>query len=741
MNPDDEDPVGKPKRVIDLNKYARQDEKPARATPIFLSQAVADFRAAMVSNGLAPTDVVPDGRLHRCNAHDEPNARRKMSGWYKFNPDGNVPAGAFGSWAHGTKETWSATPFYEMSTEAARATKEFFRKAKAEAEAERQREADTAAATAKQIFDAASETTEHPYLVRKGVAAFGIRVDKRGELLIPMYDSRGEVRGLQRIMPDGQKRFLQGQANTGLFHVITSSSPDASRTVYVCEGYATGASLHMATGETVVVAFQANQLESAAMAAKEVFPAAKFIFAADNDRWTQINGVPKNVGIEAARKAAAPIGATVIWPEFRHDLSTHPTDFNDLYTLEGPDSVRAQAKGYVTNVRDWSIGRLQDEEVPERHWLVDQMIPQDSALLLAAPGGTGKGMTLLDLAIKVASGPVAGIDLNASAGFFGHDILAHGPVVYLAAEDDQGEVHRRINTIAGRYPENLYVLCLPDMEGLQAMVIEGRDGPRLTDWWHELVAQMRIIRPALFIMDPLACFVWAELNDRKVGAFVMGTLSHLARQLHASVIVAHHMNKLNEPLKDLDAAKAKISGSAGFVDHGRGSIVLWPEEEARARKLCKQLGVEYARGKIVRGGLAKNNFLGDNEEKTFIRDENGLLIPMDHGARIIAARKQVELLDLLEKTIAHAAAQGHPFQHMGRQGLYEKRERLPESLREMGRNSLEHLGRILLDEKRIDKYRPGKGGSVEQWLDVPGGIFALGTGVLEPGEFKNVSES
>jgi phage/plasmid primase-like uncharacterized protein len=740
MTPIDEDPVGNPQqKIIDLNKYARQDEKPARATPAPLSQAVADFRAAMLAGGLAATDVIPDGRLHRCNAVDEPNARRKMSGWYKLNPDGNIPAGAFGSWAHGTKETWSSKPFYEMSTEEARATKEFFRKAKAEAEADRQAEAEAAAARAKQIFDAASEATEHPYLARKGVAAFGVRVDKRGELLIPMYDRCGDVRGLQRILADGQKRFLQGQANSGLFHAITSSSPDASRTVYVCEGYATGASLHMATGETVLIAFNSNGLGPVGEAAQEVFPGSKIVFAADNDRWTQVNGSPKNVGIEAARKAAAPLGATVIWPEFR-DLSTHPSDFNDLYALEGPDSVRAQAKGYVTNVRDWSIGRLEGCEVPERHWLVDQMIPQDSALLLAAPGGTGKGMTLLDLAIKVASGPTQGIDLNASAGFFGHDILAYGPVVYLAAEDDQGEVHRRINTIAGRYPENLYVLCLPDMEGLQAMVVEGRDGPRLTDWWHELVAQMRIIRPALFIMDPLACFVWAELNDRQVGAFVMGTLSHLARQLHASVIVAHHMNKLNEPLKDLDAAKAKISGSAGFVDHGRGSIVLWPEEESRARKLCKQLGVEYARGKIIRGGLAKNNFLGDNEEKTFIRDENGLLIPMDHGARIIAARKQGELLDLLEKVIAHAAVQGHPFQHKGRQGLYEKRERLPETLREMGRDSLERLGRILLDEKRIDKYRPGKGGSIEQWLDIPGGPFALGTGILEPGEYENVSE-
>lgn len=722
------------RRVIDLNQYARQDDPMPQPARPALHEAIAAFRDAMISAGLAPTDIIPDGKLHRCDAADEPNARRKGSGWYKFNSDA-IPAGAFGSWAHGFTETWSARPNYEMSREEVAAANEFFTRAKAEAEADRKREALTAAARAEKIFEAATEATEHPYLARKGVAAFGVRIDQRGELLIPMYNSRGEVRGVQRIMPDGQKRFLSGQANSGLFHVITSSSPDASRTVYVCEGYATGASLHMATGETVVVAFNSGNIEPAGMAAKEVFPAAKIIIAADNDRWTQIKGVPKNVGVEAAQRAAQIIGASVVWPDFK-DLSSHPKDFNDLYALEGPDAVRAHAKGYSVNVREWSVARLKGKTVPVREWLVDQIIPMDSAMLLAAPGGTGKGMTLLDLAIKVASGPAQGIDLNASAGFFGHEVKAHGPVVYLAAEDDLDEVHRRINTLYGDYPDNLYALCLPDMDGIKAMAIESREGVKVTTWWEEIVEQLLIISPRLFIMDPLACFVWAELNDRQVGAFVMGTLAHLAKKLHTAVVVAHHMNKLKNGIRDLDHAKSEISGSAGFVDHGRGSIVLWPEEEPEAKKRCKQLGIEYARGKVVRGGLAKNNFIGDNEEKVFIRNEAGLLVPLDYAAKLIQIQKQTELLGLLEAAIAHAAAQGHPFQHQGENGLHRKRERLPKRLRELGRDSIEHLGRILLNDGRIDKYRPGKGSKAEKWLDVPRGNFALGLGELMPGEFE-----
>ena len=143
----------------------------------------------------------------------------------------------------------------------------------------------------------------------------------------------------------------------------------------------------------------------------------------------------------------------------------------------------------------------------------------------------------------------------------------------------------------------------------------------------------------------------------------------------------------------------------------------------------------------MRGGLAKSNFGGDEDEKVFIRNDIGLLVCMDDAAQRIKHQEEERLMNLLVEAIASAAVQGHPFQHTGKQGLFEKRERLPKSLREIGKGALTRLGRLLLDAKRIDKYRPAKGGSVEQWLDVPGGPFAIGVGILEIGEFENVSES
>lgn len=64
-------------------------------------------------------------------------------------------------------------------------------------------------------------------------------------------------------------------------------------------------------------------------------PDTKIIICADNDAYSEVN-----TGVEKAREAARNIGADVVIPQFA-DTSMHPTDFNDLYILEGRDAVRA----------------------------------------------------------------------------------------------------------------------------------------------------------------------------------------------------------------------------------------------------------------------------------------------------------------------------------------------------------------------------------------------------------------
>ncbi|AJZ59175.1 virulence-associated E family protein [Paraburkholderia fungorum] len=116
--------------------------------------------------------------------------------------------------------------------------------------------------------------------------------------------------------------------------------------ILICEGYATGATLHATTGHAVIVAFDAPNLLPVAEVIRERFPDAIIIACADNDQWT-VKPV-KNPGLTRANEVRAAIDALVAMPEFDASLGVAnaagkikgPSDFNDLMQHEGVDAVR-----------------------------------------------------------------------------------------------------------------------------------------------------------------------------------------------------------------------------------------------------------------------------------------------------------------------------------------------------------------------------------------------------------------
>lgn len=158
---------------------------------------------------------------------------------------------------------------------------------------------------------------DHPYLVRKGVRAHKgfAKMDvpdpwgRVGSILVPMRLSpHGWVQSLQFITGLGDKRFLAGGRTKGCFFELYQSTKPAAP-LFICEGLATGLTIHQATGQTVFVAFDAGNLEPAARNLRQWHPTHDFIIAADND--CQTIGNP---GLEYAKKAAAAIGANVMLP-------------------------------------------------------------------------------------------------------------------------------------------------------------------------------------------------------------------------------------------------------------------------------------------------------------------------------------------------------------------------------------------------------------------------------------------
>lgn len=289
--------------------------------------ALDQFREAITAAGLAAPDVLlDDGALHRFS----PSGRRgAASAWYVLHSD-SVAAGVFGCWKAGFTSTWCAKSDKAMTPAELAAHRQRVKAMKAQRDADESARLKGEADKAAIRWRGAAAPGAHPYLVQKGVQPHGARCD--GEtLLIPLRDTAGKLHSLQTITPDGMKRF-RGRMKGCYFPL--GRKPQGF--LIVCEGFATGASIHEATGLPVAVAFNAGNLGLVAAALHKAYPALVLVLAADDDHLT-----PGNPGITAARQAALAVGGFVVAPQFPKGRPPKATDFNDLATLAGLDAVRA----------------------------------------------------------------------------------------------------------------------------------------------------------------------------------------------------------------------------------------------------------------------------------------------------------------------------------------------------------------------------------------------------------------
>ena len=286
------------------------------------------FRDAIAAAGLTPPhDIIDDGKTHRFSSNGNPH---KKNGWYRLHGD-DRPAGMFGCWASEIKVTWTHDqPRKEFTPEERRAWAERKRQVEAERDAEIQEAAANAAKQAAEMWANAGEGP-HPYLDRKGINLVGARV-QNDVLLVPMKHSAKQLVGLQRIYPDGSKRFIKGTPKAGAY--CTLGTPSRNGVIAIVEGYATGVSVYMATGHCTVVAFDCGNLEAVARKIRAVLPEAIIVIGADDDAWTD-----GNPGMTAAAEAAIAINGLVAVPRWYGERPEKATDFNDLHASEGLNAV------------------------------------------------------------------------------------------------------------------------------------------------------------------------------------------------------------------------------------------------------------------------------------------------------------------------------------------------------------------------------------------------------------------
>ena len=369
---------------------------------------------------------------------------------------------------------------------------------------------------------------------------------------------------------------------------------------------------------------------------------------------------------------------------------------------------------------------------PIQEFLVDGTFPIGVPIIFAAAGDAGKGMMTLDLAMKVAAG-------RPLQNAFGGTVKEFGDVVIFTAEDDEAEMHRRIERLDEEglrfdYPNKLHVVPLPNVGGVFPILRDNMGDYSETDEFKKIYEQiLQLDNLKLIVFDPLASFVHADVNaDPAAGAALTGLLSRVATETGSSVIVCHHMTKVqgDKIISKPEEARNLIRGTSALVDGVRCAFAIWQLDEKTARARCHDLGIEYQRNRCFDGAVVKSNGPANRDIRSFVRDTfTGLL--QDRTEQIINLNQSNQSQmrkDAMFRWIQDCEANGRALcQRGGADGIVERLtdSDTPAILHNLSQHIVDRIVRDLIAERRIEKYSFTTTGG-RKWLGTTNGVMSRG---------------
>lgn len=269
--------------------------------------------------------------------------------------------------------------------------------------------------------------------------------------------------------------------------------------------------------------------------------------------------------------------------------------------------------------------RLLSVVPPARRWLLRDCLPCGKVAAIIAPGGTGKSIFSLQLAVSVACGlPLAGV----------WHVEQPGPVLGLFAEDDEEEIHRRLHSIVtqlrsegmmtpeveSRLKENLFVRSMVADNNLMTSALPNGHVVQLP-YVQRLVATVRQAPAArLVIVDPASRFRGGQENSAEDATRFVEALEFLSKTTGATVVVLHHANKGS--MQGGEQSQSASRGSSAFSDGVRWQMNLSPLTEKEA----KTLGIiEERRSHYLSATVTKNNYAPPQATVFLKRGDGGCL--------------------------------------------------------------------------------------------------------------------
>jgi RecA-family ATPase len=200
-----------------------------------------------------------------------------------------------------------------------------------------------------------------------------------------------------------------------------------------------------------------------------------------------------------------------------------------------------------------SAAKLAGKQAPSRDWAVKRIIPNRNVTLFTGEGAAGKST----LGQQLAASAVLG------RPWLGNEVK-RGRVLYLNAEDDLDEIHRRMEDIARSLDasldrfEDLHLWSLAGEAAVLATANE-RNVIQPTSLWRELERRVAAIRPVLVILDPLISMFPVNEIVRAQARGVISLLRGLAIKHNSAVVLSAHPSL---------SGTANGTGSSGSTDWG-----------------------------------------------------------------------------------------------------------------------------------------------------------------------------
>ena len=444
---------------------------------------------AMLDAGFNPPDSA-GGDITRFSTNGKTHNK---DGWLVVFDDSGA---CFGCWREGTRFTWSDKSKFDVMSPEDRDVFEFKRRlAIKQAEFNRDQRYNFASSESLAEWQLASVAESHAYLERKGVLpCLNLRIGLDGRLIVPVFADSDKIQSLQYIDGDGKKQFKTDGKIKGGFFVVGVIGADC----YLCEGLATGLTIHEATGKGVIVAFSASNMPTVYDKLKS---GLNITVCADNDAG--------GVGLKYANECK---GAKIVYP------ATTGTDFNDL----GVEKTR-ELLAHLTKRESLfiSVGDLMAMDF-RTNWLIKGFIEKGGMGMIYGDSGSGKSLFVLDWAFCLAT----------NRNWHGFKVKEESKVLYIAGEGGRG-FKMRLTALQQKYNSRITGNLAFSKQSFN--FLDEKSALRIID-----DVENEIIKPSLIVIDTLNRNIIGDENKADDMGKFFATIEILVKNYNCAVLVVHH---------------------------------------------------------------------------------------------------------------------------------------------------------------------------------------------------------